>query len=277
MKPEDYPIGMFDSGVGGLSVLKAATDMIPEENFIYVADQAHVPYGPRPLEEVRDFAISITEFLLGQGAKMVVVACNTASAAALHCLRQKFPDVPFVGMEPAVKPAKEQTRTGLVGVLATEATLRGELYTSLLERFADGVRILHHTCPGLVNLIEQGALDSPETIAILKSALLPMIAQGVDTIVLGCTHYPFVLPLIRSIVGPDVRVIDPARAVARQISRVLEMRGIKRRASSKGKITYFTTGDKLQFEAVVRLLLGDIVNVQTLVWKGRRLLEGKTC
>lgn len=275
MNQNDSPVGVFDSGVGGLSVLRAAMDMMPEEHFIYVADQAHVPYGPRPLEEVRDFAVAITEFLLSQNVKMVVLACNTASAAALRYLRHNFPHVPFVGMEPAVKPATEQTKTGVVGILATEATFQGKLYASVLERFAKDVKILQHTCPGLVNLIDRGAISDPKTRSILESALLPMLAQGIDTIVLGCTHYPFLIPLIKSIVGPNVRVIDPAEAVARQIERVLEMQGIRRQTSFKGEILYYTTGNKLQFEEAISRLLGKTVNAKSLLWNRGKLEIGE--
>ena len=148
------PIGIFDSGVGGLSVLRAVRQALPQEALIYLADQAHVPYGPRPVEQVRTFAEGITRYLLSQGAKLIVVACNTASAAALHSLRQAFPELPFVGMEPAVKPAAEHTQTGVVGVLATPATFQGALYASVIERFASGVTVLQDTCPGLVMEIE---------------------------------------------------------------------------------------------------------------------------
>ena len=157
-----------------------------------------------------------------QGAKLIVVACNTASAAALHHLRQTFPKIPFVGMEPAVKPAAETTETGVVGVLATPATFQGELYASVVERFASGVMLLQNTCAGLVEQIEAGQMDSQETAVILEGALKPMLAAKIDTVVLGCTHYPFVIPQIKQIVGAGVRVIDPAPAVARQVGRLLE-------------------------------------------------------
>ncbi len=212
---DERPIGIFDSGVGGLSVLRAIRQQLPHESVVYFADQGHVPYGPRPLEQVRKFSEAITRFLLGQGAKLIVVACNTASAAALHSLRLTFPEVPFVGMEPAVKPAAEATRSGVVGVLATPATFQGELYASVVERFAGKVTLLQSVCPGLVQQIERGDLDGCATRLILETALSPMLKQGIDTVVLGCTHYPFVIPLIQQIAGPAVRVIDPAPAIAR--------------------------------------------------------------
>ncbi|RME06215.1 MAG: glutamate racemase, partial [Anaerolineae bacterium] len=167
-------IGVFDSGVGGLSVLREIRRQLPHANVLFLADQAHVPYGPRPLEEVRAFAEGITRYLLQQGAGVIVLACNTASAAALRYLRHIYPEVPFVGMEPAVKPAAERTRSGVVGVLATPATFQGELYASVLERFARGVTVLQDTCPGLVEQIERGDLDGERTRAILERALRPM-------------------------------------------------------------------------------------------------------
>ncbi|HEY9089092.1 MAG TPA: glutamate racemase, partial [Anaerolineaceae bacterium] len=219
------PIGIFDSGVGGLSVLRALRAQIPAQPVIYLADQAHVPYGPRTLEEVLHFSREITRFLLAQGADTIVVACNTASAAALQPLRREFPSTQFVGMEPAVKPASEHTRSGVVGVLATPATFQGKLYASVMERFAQHTRVLEYTCPGLVEEIEAGRLEGPRARQILADGLLPMLEQGIDTVVLGCTHYPFAIPIVQEIVGPGVRVIDPAPAVARQIGRVLAARG----------------------------------------------------
>lgn len=203
------PIGIFDSGVGGLSVLRAIRRQLPCHPVIYLADQGHVPYGPRSKQEVRSFAEGITRFLLKQGAQVIVVACNAASAASLYYLRETFPSVPFVGMEPAVKPAAEETHTGVIGVLATPVTFQGELYASVVERFAKDVTVLQDICPGLVGQVEKGQLETPETREILEHALTPMIEKGIDTVVMGCTHYPFVIPLIQQIVGPEVRVIDP--------------------------------------------------------------------
>jgi glutamate racemase len=262
----DKPIGIFDSGVGGLSVLRAIRKQLPNESVLYFADQIHVPYGPRPLEEVSRFSDSITRFLLGQGVKLIVVACNAASAAALHSLRKTFPNVSFVGMEPAVKPAVETTRTGVVGVLATPATFQGALYASVVERFASNVTLLQNVCPGLVQQIERGELDSRETRLILETALYPMLERGIDTVVLGCTHYPFVIPLIQEIVGPDVRVIDPAPAVARQTERLLDSTeprstgyGLRRERSTErsGVLNFFTSGEAAQFKLLMPRLLGE--------------------
>lgn len=263
----EAPIGVFDSGVGGLSVLREMRSNFPHEDIVFLADQDHVPYGPRPLEQVRDFSEAITRFLLAQGAKIIVVACNTASAAALHKLRELFPEVPFVGMEPAVKPAAERTLSGVVGVLATPATFQGELYNSVVERFAKGIKVLQNTCDGLVDQIEQGELDSLKTGAILEAALKPMIAQGVDHVVMGCTHYPFVIPLIKEIVGSDIEVIDPAPAVARQVGRVLDAHEMRTSVSAQGTVQYLTTGDPAKLRQLLPRLIGSDGIVRQLSWE----------
>ena len=267
-------IGIFDSGVGGLSVLREIRKQLPNEPVIFLADQAHVPYGPRSLEEVRGFSEAITRYLLSQGAKVIVVACNTASAAALHHLRATFPDIPFVGMEPAVKPAAEHTLTRVVGVLATPATFQGALYASVVERFAAGVELVRSTCPGLVEQIESGDLEGPRTRAILEHALHPMLERNIDTVVLACTHYPFVIPLIQEIVGADVRVIDPAPAVARQTTRLLEKRALRAPAGGHGRPRYYTSGNPRALRTVLPLLLGEDAEVAALRWEGDSLREG---
>jgi glutamate racemase len=265
------PIGIFDSGVGGLSVLKAIRAQLPEEDVLYLGDQGHVPYGSRSLEEVQAFSEEITRFLLAQGAKLIVVACNAASAAALKYLRQVFPEMPFVGMEPAVKPAAERTKSGVVGVLATPATFQGALYASVVERFAQDVTVLQDTCPGLVGQIEKGDLAGLETRQILEKALQPMLARGIDTVVLGCTHYPFVIPLIEQIVGENVRVIDPAPAVARQVGRLLETREIQARVQEKARVTYYTTAAVESLAALLPPWLGESGRVIALRWENGKL------
>jgi glutamate racemase len=265
------PIGIFDSGVGGLSVLCAVREILPGESLVYLADQAHVPYGPRSLEQVRAFSEGITRYLLAQDAKLIVVACNTASAAALHHLRQVFPQVPFVGMEPAVKPAAEHTQSGVVGVLATPATFQGELFASVVERFANGVTVLQDTCPGLVMEVDAGNLDTPQVRAILERALKPMLAQGIDTVVLGCTHFPYVIPIIKTIVGPGVRVIDPAPAIARQVERLLETHGLRSPEKKTNLVRYLTTGDPKKMESLLPGLIGGTAGVHKLVWDGLNL------
>jgi len=269
----DAPIGIFDSGVGGLSVLRAVRAQMPAESILYLGDQGHVPYGPRSMREVQAFSHEITRFLLAKGARLIVVACNAASAAALVYLRQTFPHVLFVGMEPAVKPAAEQTRSGLVGVLATPATFQGALYASVLERFAQGVTVIQDTCPGLVQQIEAGDLSSPTTEAILRQALQPMLERGIDTVVLGCTHYPFVIPLIEQIVGKDVRVIDPAPAVARQVRRLLESQANPHSAQAGSVFQYYTTADAGSFERLLPQLLGQTGEVSALRWQNGKLTD----
>jgi len=273
MTLQSNPIGVFDSGVGGLSVLRAIRQLIPHQPVFYLADQGHVPYGPRPMAEVQAFSEQITRFLLDKGARLIVVACNTASAAALHPLRQRFPNIPFVGMEPAVKPAAEQTRSGVVGVLATPATFQGALYASVVERFANGVELMQNTCPGLVGQIEKGGLEAPETRRILESALRPMLARGIDTVVLGCTHYPFVIPLIQEIAGPAVRVIDPAPAVARQIARLLETNGIRHPGPERGELHFYTTGDEDGFRKLLPTLCAETGMIEGLDWDGLVIRE----
>jgi glutamate racemase len=265
-------IGIFDSGVGGLSVLRAIRALLPDESVLYVADQGNVPYGSRSLDQVRAFAMGITRYLLSKGVKLIVVACNTASAAALQDLRQAFPAIPFIGMEPAVKPAAEYTKSGVVGVLATPATFQGELYASVVERFANGVTVLQHTCPGLVGQIERGELDTPETRRILDDALHPMLAKGIDTIVLGCTHYPFVIPLIEQVCGGHVRVIDPAPAVARQTQRVLESLGLKSGERKNPNMQFHTSGSPKQFHSIILKLISENGEVQQVVWNNLELV-----
>jgi glutamate racemase len=271
MLPGHAPIGVFDSGVGGLSVLKEIRLQMPNESVLYFADQGHVPYGQRGLDEVRMFSEQITRFLLGLGAKLIVVACNTASAAALQHLRRAFPATSFVGMEPAVKPAAEATHSGVVGVLATPATFQGALYASVVERFASGVKILQDTCPGLVGQIEICELDSAATRQILEKALHPMLDQGIDTVVLGCTHYPFVIPLIKQIVGPDVRVIDPAPAVARQANRLMDMAGLREKGHGSGVLQFITSGEVARLVLPLPKLLGETGEIQQIVWNGNEI------
>jgi glutamate racemase len=264
-------IGIFDSGVGGLTVFRAIRELMPAQPVLYLADQANVPYGVRQLEEVRGFAKQITTYLISQGAKLIVVACNTASVAALKYLRQEFPEIPFVGMEPAVKPAAERTRTGVVGVLATYATFQGEVYASVVERFAKGVTLLQDPCLGLVSLIEQGDLSGNDTRKLLKKVLRPMLEKNIDTVVLGCTHYPFVIPLIKEIVGPSVNVIDPAPAVARQVQRLLKEHGWLAEGNQSAAFRLLTTGDPSSFETNLPVYLGYSHKIEHATWHNGRI------
>ncbi len=268
MTGDARPIGVFDSGVGGLSILRAMRALMPTEPVIYFGDQGHIPYGPRSRDQIRDFSETITRFLLDKRAKLIVVACNTASAAALSYLRHSHPEMDFVGMEPAVKPAAEQTRTGVVGVLATPATFQGALFASVVERFAGGVELLKDTCPGLVQQIEAGNLDGPATRRILESALYPMLDRHIDTVVLGCTHYPFVIDQIQQIVGDGVRVIDPAPAVARQAKRLLDKKSTALSEGPRGAVQFYTSGPADALGALLPRLLGEVGPIIHVEWEG---------
>jgi glutamate racemase len=248
-------VGIFDSGVGGTTVLRHLHAELPGADLLYLADQSRCPYGARSPAELRALSAANTRWLLAQGAALIVVACNTASAAALHWLRQAFPSTPFVGMVPAVKPAVKQTRSGVVGVLATPATIHGELLDEVVTRWAGPARVLRQACPGLVEQIEAGALDAPATAALLQRYLGPLLAAGADTIVLGCTHYPFLESQIQRIAGPEITIVDAAPAVARQAVRVLHEHGLAAPGGAHaGEITYATTGDRASFARLLRQL-----------------------
>jgi glutamate racemase len=260
------PIGVFDSGVGGLSVLRHLQAQLPTEQFIYLADQAHVPYGSRSAQEITQFSQGITRYFLQQKCKVIVVACNTASAAALSQLRQQF-GLPFVGMEPAVKPAASQTKSGKVGILATGGTFASDRYARLTAQYAQGVTVWQEPCLGLVAEIEAGRLHSPTVHQILQQALTPMLAAGVDTVVLGCTHYPFVLPQVQEIVGTAVTIIDPAPAVARQTAQVLQQQQLLASPQQLGGVRFVTTGAAEPYANQVKRLLGlEDVLLETAVW-----------
>lgn len=255
--------------------MRAIRARLPGEDFLYVADQAHVPYGPRGLAEVRRLSEGIVRFLMEQGAELIVIPCNTASAAALHSLRAQYPGFPFVGMEPAVKPAAEHTETGVVGVLATPTTFEGELYASVVERFGGGVTLLQDACPGLVGEIEAGRASGPEARRILRQALVPMLAQGLDTVVLGCTHYPFAFETIRDIVGENVRLIDPAPAIARRVEQLLNEGGLRNPQTDGGTTRYLTTGDPEVMKARLKELLMMEAEVEQIYWSNHKLTTDK--
>lgn len=239
-------IGVFDSGEGGLSVLKEITRLLPEAEYVYYSDNAHCPYGEKSPEYIQDRARAITERLLKEGADVIVVACNTATAAAISVLRSEYSDassqevrdrvreltggrhdhICFIGMEPAVKPAALGTRTGVVGVLATAGTLKGSKYLKTKESVDDQVNVFEHVGRGFVELVEKGRLSGSEAEDVVKASLGPLLSAGADIIVLGCTHYPFLLPVLQKVAGPDIRFIDPAPAVARQLVHVLERDGM---------------------------------------------------
>lgn len=245
-------IGIFDSGLGGLSVLREIVRILPHEDIVYYADSAHCPYGDKTREYVCDRAREISSQLRGMGAGIIVVACNTATAAAISTLRAESPDFPFIGMEPAIKPAALRTRSGVIGVLATAGTLKGSKYLDLREKFSSDVKVVEHVGRGFVELVERGELSGEHAEAVVREAVQPLLDQGADIIVLGCTHYPFLMPVIQKIAGPDVQIIDPAPAVASQVVRLLP--GYER-PSHKANITLLSSGDVSVLEKMYKILL----------------------
>jgi glutamate racemase len=233
-----------------LSVLREIHRLLPGIPTLYYADQAHLPYGPRPAEEIRVFVEAIADFLIGQGAVVIVMACHSASAASLTDLRARNPNVPIVGMEPAVKPAAEATRSGVIGVLTTQVTADGALYRRVVARFAANVRVITQVAPELVTMVEQGTQDTPEGEAILRRAIEPLVEAGADQIVLACTHYPFLKANLQRIT--NVALVDPGAAVARQVVRVLPS-GFQ---PMRGENRYFTSGAPEAFQATLKRLIG---------------------
>ncbi|MBI1174400.1 MAG: glutamate racemase [Sideroxydans sp.] len=262
-------IGVFDSGVGGLSVLRHIRELLPGERLIYVADSGHVPYGDKSPDYIEQRALALSRFLIEQGAEAIVVACNTATAAAAATLRSRFA-VPIVAMEPAVKPAVAATQSGVVGVLATIGTLESARFAALLERHAGAVEIVTQGCPGLVEQVEQGELDSARTRELLERYISPLLDRGADTLILGCTHYPFLAPLIRDVAGQHIVLVDTGAAVARQLQRRLqaELPGRPQTASSSAQ--FFTSGDAQQTSRIISALWGQQVTVQYLPEKFSR-------
>ncbi|MFO7617925.1 MAG: glutamate racemase [Bacteroidales bacterium] len=239
---ERQTIGVFDSGVGGLSVWRELVRELPAESFVYLADNAHAPYGSKSREFITGRAMEISRFLIEKGAVLIVVACNTATGAAISRLRQEFP-IPFVGVEPAVKPAALESATGQIGVLATAQTFNGEHFQRTFRLYSRSVRVHVRAGDGLVELVESGMAHSDEARALLESYLRPMIEVGIDHLVLGCTHYPFLIPVIREILPPGVRIIDPAPAVARQTRRILEISELTEKGDGEIPNRFYTTGD----------------------------------
>jgi glutamate racemase len=244
---------MFDSGVGGLSVLRAVRAELPAEDVVYVADSGYAPYGDRSRHDVEERAVAVAGFLLGQAAKAIVIACNTATGAAAETLRERFA-VPIVAMEPAVKPAAARTRSGVVGVLATAQTLSSARFLKLVDRHTAGARVLLQPCPGLVEQVERGELTGAATRDLVERYVRPLLQQGADTLVLGCTHYPLLRPLVEEAAGAGVEVIDPAVAVARELRRRLAASGLLRDEGRPGTETFWSSGDPATVERVVEQL-----------------------
>jgi glutamate racemase len=262
-------LGVLDSGIGGLSVLRQIHRLLLHHPTIYVADQFHIPYGPRPAEEVRAFVFSITEFLIAHGAEVIVLACNTASAAGLLPLRDAYPDIPFVGMEPAVKPGAEATRTGVVGVLTTRTTANGPLYERVLDRYARDIQVITQIAPELVPIAEAQSQHTPESRAIIKGYVQPLLDAGADQIVLGCTHFPLIADAIQDVVGSRITLVDPSPAIARQAARVWPSGMLPPPAPNQ----YFTTGDPVRFRSLLKSLIGVSSPVQQLAWTDDNRLQ----
>ena len=254
-------IGVFDSGVGGLSVLRHIRQTLPDENLIYIADSAHVPYGDKSPQFIEQRALKLTRFLISQGADAIVIACNTATSAAAASLRSQF-GIPIIGMEPAVKPAVAATRSGVVGVLATTGTLESARFAALLDRYAGAVKIVTQGCPGLVEQVEQGDLHGTHTRELIARYTVPLLDQGADTLILGCTHYPFLAPLIHEITGAGITLVDTGEAVARHLRRRL-LDELPAR-SGNGSASFFTSGDEERSGHIMSMLWGGAVEVQRL-------------
>ncbi|MGB7395655.1 MAG: glutamate racemase [Pricia sp.] len=235
----DFPIGIFDSGVGGTSIWKEIQKLLPQEDTIYLADSKNAPYGEKTPERILQLSIKNTEFLLEKGCKLVVVACNTATTNAIDYLRANY-DVPFIGIEPAIKPAALQSKSKTVGILATKGTLSSALFNNTSELHAKGIKIIEREGIGLVPLIENGKSDSAETRDLLKHYLEPMLDAGIDCLVLGCTHYPYLMPVLKEMLPDEVQIIDSGRAVARQTKAVLEMSDLLNPASNKADHQFYT-------------------------------------
>lgn len=244
-------IGVYDSGVGGLSVWKELRALMPDETYCYVSDGAYCPYGPKDPAFVVSRAMAVSRFLIDRGAEMIVVACNTATAAAISTLRASF-SLPFVGMEPALKPAALHSQSGVVGVLATAGTFKGRLYLDTLARFSSRVKVIERVGTGLVELVESGTPAGPEAEKLISRYVVPMLDAGADHIVLGCTHYPFLTATIEKIVEGRAVIVNPAPAVARQAFRVLSE--LREPAAGPGSSAFCSTGD----DRVLRALAGEI-------------------
>ncbi len=257
-------IGVFDSGVGGLSVLHHIREALPDARLIYVADSGHVPYGNKSPGYIAQRSLALTRFLVEQGAEAIVIACNTATAAAAATLRAQF-KLPIVAMEPAVKPAVAATKSGVVGVLATTGTLESARFAALLEKYAGDVEIVTQGCPGLVEQVERGDLAGPETRALVERYTAPLLARGADTLILGCTHYPFLAPLIREVVGANIALVDTGAAVTRELKRRAEAE-LPAPAHSGGTAdeAFYTSGDAAQAARIMSVLWGKPVAAEPL-------------
>lgn len=257
---QNVMIGIFDSGAGGLSVFREIAKALPREKCVYYSDSANCPYGEKSQEFIIDRARQITDFLISKGCNIVVVACNTATAAAISTLRKEY-SIPFIGMEPAVKPAALSTHSGVVGVLATAGTLKASKYLDTRDKYTGGVKVIEHVGQGFVELVESGDLDSPHAEKVVRASVEPLTSAGADIIVLGCTHYPFLRQTIQKVAGPDVTVIDPAPAAAKHLVNVMRENGLLQETEGNenggpktAAIELFSSGDISALERIFKLV-----------------------
>lgn len=260
--PSQNPIGVFDSGVGGISVLKHIHTLLPHEDLLYVADSKYAPYGSRTQAEITARCFEIADFLIAKKAKALVVACNTATAAAIDAMRAKY-TLPIIGMEPAVKPAAEASKNGIIGVLATVGTLKSAQFAALLENYGRNVEVVTQACVGLVECIERGELTHKNTLKLIQQYCKPLLDEGADTIVLGCTHYPFVRPLIEQAVGEEVVLIDTGAAVAKHLRNKLEEKNLLSPSHEKAKIYFWTNSEANNAKQVTEKLWGGQVELRS--------------
>ncbi|MGB4810926.1 MAG: glutamate racemase [Methylophilaceae bacterium] len=253
-------IGVFDSGVGGISVLQHIHALLPHENLIYVADSKNAPYGNKTPAEITQRCFALADFLIAKNVKALVVACNTATAAAIDALREHYA-IPIIGMEPAVKPAAEASKNGIVGVLATTGTLKSAQFAALLESYGRNVKVVTQACVGLVECVERGELNTPNTKALIRQYCVPLLTEGADTIVLGCTHYPFVREAISEIVGKSISLIDTGAAVAKQLKRQLAESQLLMTETQLADVTFWTNSEASHARQVIEALWGKSTNV----------------
>jgi glutamate racemase len=255
----NQPIGIFDSGVGGTSIWKEIHHLLPNENTIYLADSKHAPYGPKGKERIIELSIKNTELLLQKNCKLIVVACNTATTNAIDYLRKHY-NIPFIGIEPAIKPAALQSKTKTIGILATKGTLSSDLFVKTSDLFARGIDVIEQNGEGIVELIESGQLDSQQMKDLLKQYLQPMLNVNIDYLVLGCTHYPYLIPQLLQLIPNHVRIIDSGEAVARQTKNILSQKNMLNVQMAKPKLQFYTNGNP----AVMKAIIGDTFKVEYL-------------
>lgn len=266
----DAPIGVFDSGAGGLTILSALLKELPHENYVYLGDTAHCPYGARSDEEITALSLDACRFLMAQGVKLIVVACNTASQAALSTLRATIPELSFVGVVPAVKPAARMTKRGRIGIAATNQAAKAIYLRQLIDEFAGGIQAFAVGCPDLVTLVERGQFEGPEVEELVRQALEPVLAEDIDVLVLGCTHFPALQAVIERVVGPKVQIIDSGQAIARRTRSVLQnaelLASASLRGSGGGQLEIWSSGDPEAFSSVATHILHSPVRARRAIF-----------